>query len=577
MRNGSFIARVKPPWKWLVAGIVAIGLVIWGWLKWFGAAATKSTAVKTITTAAVVAGGAATLTFSFGDKAALRGNMKEAFKLVAEGRNTEAAGYVESLLTAADDHLVKASLGEPDPESLRLAREAKRIAELLKLSIPFATNELPQEQWIATYERMLKANAGKSRELAQWLIYLSYLTEDSRAEEKIWALIEREIPTDARAQFADWLAVKRKLRGFVTLAQCVDFYENLLVNTGDSAEAAKFLPSYITTLDQWGRHEFANNALDHFIALFPDTELGAQAAVLRLGGMEAGPVRKAKVLELVEEKYPNSQIAKRLRGAYVQVLIEQERYQEAIMNVDEEKLLDKVTTLNNAAEVLLKLTRKARKMPGTQIPVRFAAKGIAKEASTPASQIPPFDVIGARLARQLLEAGDYATSVELNLAILREADTLPVNFTTGWSIGGSSEIADSNDPDAVKCVAKYFTALVEYHMKQYDIGDRMLEELIHEPMPKALRPYVLFTKAQRAKEKVHFEAAVRYAKEALAEIPHSVTLLELFHELTTTLQMASLREKSSNSNVHTSRLLNLARPLTKRWHITRRALSFILL
>ena len=250
MRNGSFIARVKPPWKWLVAGIVAIGLVIWGWLKWFGAAATKSTAVKTITTAAVVAGGAATLTFSFGDKAALRGNMKEAFKLVAEGRNTEAAGYVESLLTAADDHLVKASLGEPDPESLRLAREAKRIAELLKLSIPFATNELPQEQWIATYERMLKANAGKSRELAQWLIYLSYLTEDSRAEEKIWALIEREIPTDARAQFADWLAVKRKLRGFVTLAQCVDFYENLLVNTGDSVEAAKFLPSYITTLDQ---------------------------------------------------------------------------------------------------------------------------------------------------------------------------------------------------------------------------------------------------------------------------------------------------------------------------------------
>lgn len=566
MSEQSFVGKVKSIWKWLVSGIVAVAVAIGAGVYWLGTAATTSSVVGTVaTTGGVVA--AAAFTFSFGDKAEGVGKIhkyaKQAYDLVASGKNEQAVQFMDKMVAALDDCLVtleketkteaagpttqpteKKELqgkkippkGPPKPRVLQHAIVGRQAAELLRANLHHKAGKLSEDEWLGVYENVFNSNAEKSRNIAKTIVYLAGEHLDA---EDVQSLIKKQIPPGPRGDLALWLLQKNSPADNGTVDECIKFYEELLAHTSDTATAPAILSRLIAILDKQKRYSDSDRVLDHFITLFSDSVLGARAAVLRLGGVEPGPSRDAKLVALVEE-HPNSAISENLRSAYVAALLNRKQLEKALQAIDEDGLLGEIRTEEDAADVFLALTQKACGLRPTVIRDR-SAHGTAKKVPS-AQTATPFSIC-TDLAGRFLDAREYRIAVEFSFAALRSVGSLPLDLITGQPIRTSSDLGSIDNPEESKHIAKYLRALACYVRKDQNAGDRILQELLQACLSKPLRPHVLHLAARTCAEANDLDSAVKYADWAVAVLPNSPVLVALQARVTEAQQQSQVRSR----------------------------------
>jgi len=569
------LSKVRRFWKWIVSGIIAIGFGIWAAIHWLvaGAASTAVVATtagvaKTVAVAAAVVATAA-FSFNFGDKGTSLGKYAEkAFVLAGEGKKTEALKYTDQLALELGKHLdilksdLKTVQSQPVSELSEKEKKAKeegleailsqlaigqlqqRVAQLLRYDVLRKLDELSKKEWIDATCNILKENpkdAGK--------ITASFLNTigTNIALQDIWSLVREEIPSDARGKLSLWLISNGAPDETASVKDCKDFYSELLTYSVESDSAARILREYTNKLDSLTKAidrrraaRVARDMLETFIALFPDSNLGATAACLRLGGIEPGDKRNHKIREIVG-KYPGTEIANNLLGVYTRVLLEDGEYHKALVNLDSEEKLSAIKTEQEAIDNLLTLAEKAASLKSSSIPNRYrGAKGKNKKGTN--KTVTPFSIC-LGLSKQLGDTGDYSIASGLLFAAMEKARMSPQNLMTGQTIHRLTVLGNTSEPKTARHVTYYLQTLAWYAQKETKKADSLLARLERETLPKRLQPYVLYLLAKKATKQKQYANAIQYANAAVRTMPTSSILVSLSSKINEAKQKAEVRTR----------------------------------
>lgn len=560
MTQAFKLSIAKRFWKWIVSGIVAIGVGSWAAIHWLIAGAASTVAVATtagvVKTVAVATAVVATTAFSFnfGDKGSSLGTYAEkAFVLAGEGKKTEALKHTDQLVLELDKHLdvLKSDLETAQslpvsselPEKERKAKEddlkviqqlldmgqlQQQVVQLLRYDVLRKLDELSEREWIDNICNILKENPDDAEKITE--SFLSAIGTNIASKE-VWSLVRKEIPSDARGILSLWLIKNNTTDATASVKDCEIFYNELLSYSAESDSAAEILLAYTDNLDSLTKGidrrsatRTANDMLETYIALFPDSDLGSTAAHLRLGGIEPGEKRNRKIRALVD-RYSGTVMAKNLLAAYTKVLLEDGEYQKALVNLDSEGKLNTIKTEQEAIDSLLALVKKATSIQSTAIPNRY---GDPKAKSKNGTQkiVTPF-LICLGLSRELGDSGDYSTASGLLFVAMEKAGMLPKNLMTGQAMHKLSSLGDTSEPNIARNIASYLQTLAMYTQKDTKKADSRLAELERETLPESLRPYVLYLLARRATENKKYAKAMQYAKAAVETMPTSPILVSL--------------------------------------------------
>ena len=550
MWKKSLVTRIKSAWLWVVSAPVALGVGIWALIRHLVSAAVATMAggglVKSVVATAAVGAAAAGFTFSFGDKTGgLTEYANKTSEFIAAEDYDQAAEYVDSLLAALDEHLTTleqedtAVVPGSQSKSLRRGRATRALAEFLRANVQLAAGELTEKQWIAAFEQASKTTAAILGEADSRLLPLAVgnLTSD-----RAWALLKTDLPAGDRARLALWLMTESNPE-LIDWAQGYDQFQQDPLTLATSRQAGpELLARHIESLDQAGQWQLADDTLDHFVVLFADTDLGAQAASLRVGRVEPGPARAALVIDLVRQ-HPGSAVARALLNSYVWMLMEQDKAADVLAAIDRDNQLGQVATLEQLPAVLYRLRQQTQQSTGQLGSGRSANHSRSGAHSDAAESSAAFDLIGTRLARQLLDSGLYAASAEFSLAVLQDNDATPISLVTGQAIRRSSDIADTRDADVAEPLAEYFAALVAQAQGQSSMADQALAELAERSLPDGLRAHILSTQARRAQAVGDYNRAADLIDQAVTSMPDSLILADWQQEITNTQRATSLRSR----------------------------------
>lgn len=536
MSKKSLFPKKRSFWKWAISSLSPLGVFAGTIVKWVvsgagAVAAINAAAVaKAVAVTAVVAGAGAVFSFSFGDKAESFDRFPYAARVfLASGKNEQAVEYADGLITALNkdiDALRSEVASKRSTESstssknlLRRRLVQKLVAELFKADIRRRDGQITLEQWRRSFEGALQDDA-EARQVVRGILKV----EGGRfSEDLAWELAANGLPAEVRGQFALWLDRYKAPSWADSAQQCTEFYERLLLCVGDLAEAAFVLERYVKALDMRSCTNEANDYLDTLIPLYGDCELGAAAARLRLGAIEPGPDRDARVIAVVREN-PGSVIARGLAPDYSTALIRRGETWKALVAADSEGRLETIDDERAKAEVLLALAERVCAFPPS-IPDRLGEDKAGQEETKPAEkqQLDSLSVCVV-LAKELFDAGDYSASAELVTVALRKDGSLPVNLAAGLTIEESSELGDMADPKVAEPVAGYLLAAIHRAVKETELGDAILEGLSSRTSPESIQPYVCHMMAERAALTGDHESALTWIAKGLVFIPASPVL-----------------------------------------------------
>ncbi len=545
------MSSIKSLWKWIVSAVVAVGLAIWGVIAWIGSAATTGTAVQTAVTAGAVVAATTAYTFSFGDKSGgVAQYWEEASKLMAEGKPDQASDYFNEMTVAFDERIAEIKAyadgatppsasddqAAPTPEEAAqmfdTAQKTRQILAMLRHDIQLARGDISRPQWAEEYAAGLAASPDPGRTLH----LLMTMTGESFTTEAADALRQVELPTSARGELAMWIARHQTPPEEAEFSEVAALYDELLAYASDTKAAPDLLTAYVKALDERNQSGAADQVIDTFIVLFPDTELGVTAARLKLGGLPAGQARHAAVLEIVDQ-HPGSALADGLHESYIQALIAHRRYEQAIRAMDTQGRLEQVTSQEEAAEVFAALADSTKKFKGDKFLIRPG--GSAKAADRPMSPLE----INSGLASRFVAAGEAPLAARLMFAALRNAKALPDHLITGRPIRRCEDIVDPEDPAAAKPLVTYFLAMAQQELKQNAQAHTVMARLRTDRLPDPLRPYVLVYFIDRHHQAGEYDEALAVTREALQIMPASPKLMTWQTQFAEASRKESVRTK----------------------------------
>jgi len=428
-------------------------------------------------------------------------------------------------------------------QQLDMGQLQQQVVQLLRYDVLRKLDELSEKEWIDNICNILKENPDDAGKIIKG--FLSTVGTNIASKE-VWSLVREEIPSDARGILSLWLIKNNTTDATASVKDCKIFYNELLSRSSESDSAAEILLAYTTRLDSVTKGidrrsatRTANDMLETYIALFPDSDLGSTAAHLRLGGIEPGEKRNRKIRALVD-RYSGTVMAKNLLAAYTRVLLEDGEYQKALVNLDSEGKLNTIKTEQEAIDSLLALVEKVTSLK-SNIPNRY---GEAKTKNKKESQKirAPFSIC-LGLSKELEGAGDYSMASGVLFVAMEKAGMLPKNLMTGQAMHKLSGLGDTSEPNIARNVASYLQTLAMYTQKDTKKADSRLAELERETLPESLRPYVLYLLARRATENKKYTKAMQYAKAAVETMPTSPILVSLSSKINEAKQKAEVHAR----------------------------------
>jgi tetratricopeptide (TPR) repeat protein len=411
-------------------------------------------------------------------------------------------------------------------QTLQRCRMAYHAAALLKANLQALTQEITQDHWLSCYRKVFETNEDMAGSIMRGL---TRLPENSLTEQQIQVLLSSNVAAEARGELALWF-IDRKDQGLNNMfPRCIEFYENLLGQIKDAKSAGPVLIRYLSILHQSQKQQIIDQVLDNFIVLFPDTALGAAAALQKLETLGPGSRQKAKIIKLAN-KYPKTKIENAIKEVYIKILLDDKQVLETLALTDSNKIFNKLLPVDSkeTAEEMLALGWKAIRMSEKISPSqneRIDTSQGNSEVTTAKTVLPD---VGIDMVRQLYNMGEYAVSIDISYAILKKADALPKNLITGLPIMQSSDVGAGNGSKIVGQMAKYFAALVYGKSGNSRLAETMMNELnIANNLPAKLQAYVLFWHTKNSLANNDYDKAVQYASKAMSILPNSLTLIEM--------------------------------------------------
>ncbi len=243
---------------------------------------------------------AAAISFNFADKSQRLDKYAEyASQLIADGQTAEACQYMNQLITAFDEYLANAEkdsgiqlddsqtrgqrgdnsvVNRQRPHSLQLllmTRRDHQVLELLEANVLLLAERMSQEQWLETYENTLNTYPDRSAYILNTLLRFPENTFPTGMTDR---LRERSLPPEAREML---VLAKMFPRDKTTEAILSELHGKLFEERNDLQSQKSLLRIYIRALRCRRAHREVNQVLGNLIKLFPDTELGIEAARLR--------------------------------------------------------------------------------------------------------------------------------------------------------------------------------------------------------------------------------------------------------------------------------------------------------
>ena len=502
--------------------------------------------VGAIVTTAVMLAAATAASFSFADKGSGLGKYIETISgMISENKTDDATQYTHQLVAAYDKHIAdiktenktnkKSTSGKKRTNSrLSDAQLTRRILELMRGNVLMVAGKMPENDWLSMYEGELNRDEKKPKRIMH---RISQMPENIFTADMADTLLKGNIPQKTREWLKHYLFGKKVPPKKKSDVIWVEFYEELALKEADIEKKKNILNQYVSALNKRGERNGVNRALDNIIKLRADTELGVEAARLRLACVKDEEDRDKQIIKIVDE-HPATAISSALKDHYVVALAEQGRFEDAVKAIDNERILEKSVDREDRIKNLITLVQKLCGIKPK--PIQNSRTGVVEEKqSEPLA--PAF--VYAGLAEKFLETKHHEISVAMSFSALRSKDALPLNLSTGVPIDSVSDISQTDDSKQIHDAAMYLAAQAHYAAGNNSSAEKILQGLPEKTTPDNVRSYALYLEALIAASSGDTDTALQQAGKALEIEPNSPVLRTFI-----SLQKRSIKKVEKNDN-----------------------------
>lgn len=479
-------------------------------------------AVVMATTMFVAAAGVG---FKFADKGA---NLSEYYdhisQLITEDDTEKATQYTHQLITAYDKHIAdvkkkartdsKSAEGKQAANRLASASSTRQFLGLVRGNVLLTAGKMSKSDWLSLYESELNA---KPNEADQIIGKLCRLPKNIFSTEMVEILLDGNIPQESRGKLEKIMFDKKFPKSKKADAIWVDFYQEVIVEASDIKTKKKRLNQYVLALDKRGKRKSINRALDNIIKLRADTELGLEAAKLRLADAKEDLTRDKLLVQIVDE-HPSTAISSTFKDHYITALARQNRCEDALRAIDDDNRFDAAVTQQQRVETVKGLVKKLCIISPAPI---LNLRG--NSSNTPSATQPLVSsVIYAGLADEFQRTSRDELSTAMSFAAMDEENALPLNISTAKPIHSVADMGiniDNSNSDSH--IAQYLTARAYYAVGNDEAAEKMLESLLDESVPQDIRSYALYLKGLIAAAQNKNDDALQWAKKASNIMPDS--------------------------------------------------------